>query len=208
MPHIRFQRRSLALAAGSLLLAAQLSACGFSNATDEIYQASAGVDYRKGPLDVLSAVVVSAQEGSGTFIATFSNNESRTRQPSKGSPPARRTRRRTRRRARPSRSPASHRSRSQPGGFVNLADDPSIVVQGEFSAGQYVELKITFDNTDAIEMSVPVVAAANQYEGLDVSGDRPSRADRHPLSRPVSPPASPPASSPSSPSKPEPPEQP
>ena len=74
MPHIRSQRRSLALAAGSLLLAAQLSACGFSNATDEIYQASAGVDYRKGPLDVLSAVVVSGQEGSGTFIATFSNN--------------------------------------------------------------------------------------------------------------------------------------
>ena len=74
MPHIRSQRRSLALAAGSLLLAAQLSACGFNNATDEIYQSSAGVDYRKGPLDVLSAVVVSDQEGSGTFIATFSNN--------------------------------------------------------------------------------------------------------------------------------------
>ena len=170
MPHIRSQRRSLALAAGSLLLAAQLSACGFNNATDEIYQASAGVDYRKGPLDVLSAVVVSAQEGSGTFIATYSNNDDENattvEEISAGTEDAT--------------EDATEGSTVEifgvtpvevpPGGFVNLANDPGIVVQGEFSAGQYVGLKITFDNTDAIEMSVPVVAAANQYEGLDVSG--------------------------------------
>lgn len=170
MPYIRSQRRSLALAAGSLLLAAQLSACGFSNATEEIYQASAGVDYRKGPLDVLSAVVVSEQEGSGTFIATFANNsdeddttvegisagtQDATGEATEGSTVEISG-------FTPVKVPAA--------GFVNLANDPGIVVQGEFSAGQYVGLKITFDNAEAIEMSVPVVAAKNQYEGLDVSG--------------------------------------
>ncbi len=162
MPHIRFQRRSLALAAGSLLLAAQVSACGFSNATDEIYQSSEGVDYRKGPLDVLSAVVVSAQEGSGTFIATFSNNEEDTdtvvQAIAGGTDDA-----------------ALQISGFTPievpaRAFVNLADDPSIAVKGEFSAGQYVDVKITFDNTDAIDMSIPVVADEYQYDGLDVSG--------------------------------------
>ena len=57
------------------------------------------------------------------------------------------------------------------------------MVQGEFSAGEYVELKITFDNTDAIEMSVPVVAAANQYEGLDVSGTAVEPPPIRPVSR-------------------------
>jgi hypothetical protein len=166
MPHIRSQRRSLALAAGSLLLAAQLSACGFNNATDEIYQASAGVDYRQGQLDVLSAVVVSEQKGSGTFIATFSNNS--VKEPTTvqgiaaGTDDA------------PEGSPVEISGFTPievpPGGFVNLANDPSTVVRGDFFAGEYVALKISFDNRDAVEMSVPVVAAANQYEGLDVSG--------------------------------------
>ena len=162
MPHIRFQRRSLALAAGSLLLAAPLTACGFNNATDEIYVASAGVNFRQGPLDVLSAVVVSDQEGSGTFIASFSNNAddgaTRIEELSAGA-------------ADPSVQVVGFEPiEVPPAGFVNLANDPTIVVQGEFSAGEYVDLMIAFDNADDIEMSVPVVAAENEYEGLDVSG--------------------------------------
>ena len=185
MPNIRSQRRSLALAAGSLMLAAQLSACGFNNATDEIYQSSAGVDYRKGPLDVLSAVVVSAQEGSGTFIATFSNNSDEDPTTVEGI------------------AAGTESTEDSPveisgftpvevptGGFVNLADDLGIVVQGEFSAGQFVGLQITFDNAEAIEMSVPVVAAVNQYEGLDVSGTAVEPDPTDPPSEVESPPAS------------------
>jgi hypothetical protein len=161
MPHFRSQRRSLALAAGSLLLAAPLSACGFNNATDEIYVASAGVNYREGPLDVLSAVVVSGQEGSGTFIASFSNNSieeaTTVEELSAGAADQTVT------------VSGFEPVEVPPSGFVNLADNPTIEVKGEFFAGQYVDLNISFDNTDDIEMSVPVVAAENEYEGLDIT---------------------------------------
>jgi hypothetical protein len=161
MPHIRFQRRALALVAGTLLLAAPLTACGFNNATDEIYNPSAGVDHRTGPLDVLSAVIVSDQEGSGTFVATFSNNSV----------------------DEPDRVTAITAGIDDPTvkvvgfkpievaptGYVNLADDPGIAITGTFTAGQYVALKIDFDSADTIEMNIPVVAATYQYEGLDTS---------------------------------------
>src|SRR4051794_24376605 len=65
------------LAAGILLLALPLSACGFDYATDQIYNASAGTNHRSGQVDVLSAVIVSEAEGSGTFIASFANNNAK-----------------------------------------------------------------------------------------------------------------------------------
>jgi hypothetical protein len=161
MPHIRFQRRTLALAAGTLLLAAPLSACGFNNATDQIYVASAGVDHREGSLDVLSAVVVSDQEGSGTLIATFSNNSAkasaRVDSISAGAvDPTVKVFGFT-----PITVPAT--------GYVNLADDPTIAIQGTFSAGDYVALTFDFDVDETIEMNIPVVAGKYQYEGLDTS---------------------------------------
>ena len=191
MPYIRSQRRSLALAAGSLLLAAQLSACGFSNATEEIYQASAGVDYRKGPVDVLSAVIVSGQDGSGTFIASFANNS-------------------VKEAAQVEEISAAATEQAvevvgfepidvPPGGLVNLANDPRIRVQGDFTAGQYVDLTIAFANADTgdVEMSVPVVAATNQYEGLDVTTSE--SASESPSESPSEPASESPSESPSEP---------
>ena len=69
-------RRSLRLMAGALVLALPLlGSCGFNKATDKVYTPGAGTDDRTGDVDILSAVIVSAQPGSGTFIATLSNNE-------------------------------------------------------------------------------------------------------------------------------------
>ena len=68
-------RRSWALAAGALLLAAPLSSCGFDNATERVYTPAAGANNRDATVDVLGAVIVSAEEGSGTFVATFVNND-------------------------------------------------------------------------------------------------------------------------------------
>src|SRR3954470_8595226 len=67
-------RRPLRLLAGALVLALPLlGSCGFNKATDEVYTPGAGTNERGGPVDVLSAVIVSAQPQSGTFIASLSN---------------------------------------------------------------------------------------------------------------------------------------
>ena len=58
-----------------LALAVPLSSCGFDYATDRDYTPAGGANNREGDVDVLSAVVVSAAEGSGTFIASLSNND-------------------------------------------------------------------------------------------------------------------------------------
>ena len=69
-------RRATALALGGLLLAAPLlTSCGFDYATDRVYTAGNGVNNRDAAVDVLGANIVSAQDDSGTFIATFSNND-------------------------------------------------------------------------------------------------------------------------------------
>ena len=71
-------RRSARLlaAAGALLLAAPvLSSCGFDYATDRVYTPGAGTNDQDAEVDVLGAVVVSAEDGSGTLITSFSNND-------------------------------------------------------------------------------------------------------------------------------------
>src|SRR3954452_17924372 len=70
-------RRSARLltAAGALLLAAPvLTSCGFDYATDRPYTPGAGTNDQSQKVDVLAAVVVSAEDGSGTLITSFSNN--------------------------------------------------------------------------------------------------------------------------------------
>ena len=70
------QLRPLATAAAVLALAAPLTSCGFDYATDREYDVTSAAASREGVVDVLNAVVVSGAEGSGTFIASFVNNDS------------------------------------------------------------------------------------------------------------------------------------
>src|SRR5688572_28722004 len=71
----RLSRRKLALTVGAVVLAVPgVAACGFNYATDREYTPGNGVNHQSGKVDVLNAVIVSAEEGSGTFIATLSNN--------------------------------------------------------------------------------------------------------------------------------------
>ncbi|MGD9961679.1 hypothetical protein [Nocardioides sp.] len=170
MSLLRSRRHSAALVAGVLLIAAPLSACGFNYSTDSIYVSSAGVDYREGPLDVLSAVVVSEESGRGTFLATFSNNEGNASERVLALDPT----------PTPSAGDIAVETAGftpftvGPGAIVNLSDaDPvtSVTVTGDFIAGNYVAITVDLENAEDIVMSVPVVAATNQFEGLDVSGD-------------------------------------
>ena len=81
-PHVKALkmqlRRSARLltATGALVLAASaLTSCGFDYATDRVYTPGAGTNDRDGSVDVLGAVVVSAEDGSGTLVASFSNDD-------------------------------------------------------------------------------------------------------------------------------------
>jgi hypothetical protein len=155
-------RRSLRVVAVALVLALPLlSSCGFDRRTNMIYTPGAGTDHRSGQVNVLSAVVASAQPGSGTFIATLSNTSAE--------------------------KPATFDGLSgagewqdlqvddvdpielPPRGYVNLADEGGVHVRGDFEPGQILSLTLSFESGDAITMKVPVVYACDEYAGLDTS---------------------------------------
>jgi hypothetical protein len=165
-------RRSLRLVAGALVLALPLlGSCGFNKATDEVYTPGAGTDDRTQDVDVLSAVIVSAQADSGTFIASLSNNltkpdESRTLTSVAGAGEW----------SDLTVEPSDLSIEVPPRGFVNLVDEDPITVHGDFTPGQVAELTLNFDSGDSVTMDVPIVYACEYYEGLDSSASEPSES--------------------------------
>ena len=155
------QLRPLATASAVLALAAPLSSCGFDHATDRDYTVAGGANNREGDVDVLSAVVVSGAEGSGTFVASFSNNDTDEEQSLT---------------AVTGQDASVTAAEFEPitipaGGLVNLAEPPAdIVLTGDFTAGDFVPLTVDFGNGERVSLNVPVVADDFGYwEGLDAS---------------------------------------
>ena len=161
-PH-RTVRRSVALAVGGLLLATPvLSSCGFNYATDRVYTPAAGVNDRDASVDVLGAVIVAKQDGAGTFIATFSNNnqdKSNTVESIAGSGDS------------PAQAGTFSPIKIKPGSLVNLATVGGIPVTGTFELGNFVPLQITLGTGQQVTMTVPVVPDSGDYAGLDTSGE-------------------------------------
>ncbi len=156
------QLRPLATAAAVLALAAPLTSCGFDYATDRVNAVVNGATNREGEVDVLSAVVVSAAEGSGTFVASFSNND----------PDAEQTFTAVAGAEGAAITAAEFAPVTIPaGGLVNLAEPAAaIVLTGDFTAGNVVPLSIDFGNGERISLNVPVVADDTGYwEGMDAS---------------------------------------
>lgn len=154
------QHRLLA-GAVSVALAASLSSCGFDYATDRVYDVTSANENREGVVDVLGAVVVSAAEGSGTFVASLSNND--TTEEQTFTAVAGQDSTVTGAEFEPITIPA--------GGLVNLAEPPAdIVLTGDFTAGDVVPLTVDFGNGERVELNVPVVSDDSGYwEGLDAS---------------------------------------
>lgn len=150
-------RRSLALTAGTVVLAAPLlTACGFDYATDREYTPAVGTQNRDEDIDVLNAVIVSAHEGSGTFAAGLSNSTEEdvelTRLSSTGD------------------IEADFEPVEVPGrGFVNLAEEAEVHVTGEFSPGEVVELTLEFGDGTEVDIKAPVVTNCDEFEGVDTS---------------------------------------
>ena len=171
-----------------------LAACGFNEQTDQVYQPAAGKNLRSSDVDVLGALVVSANPGKGVFIASLVNKSTTTAdklvgvagdgiQVSGGTT---------------STIPAE--------GLVNLADPATggIPVRGaQVRAGSYVTVKLTFQNADPVTAQVPVVADTGAYAGLDAPTSAPnsvaSKGSAGAFQK-ASPKASPSASSSASPS--------
>lgn len=151
----------LLAAVGAAVLATTLSSCGFGYATDRVYTPGNGVNDRDASVDVLNAVIVSAQEGSGTFVASFANNS--TDEPATVE----------------SLAGAGDDSALEvgdfdpieiaPGALVNLATEGGIPVTGELGAGDFVNVTITFGDGESVDMQVPTVTDCGPYEGLDTS---------------------------------------
>ncbi len=155
-------RRTLATAAAVIALAASLSSCGFDYATDRDYTPAAGANNRDGAVDVLSAVVVSAEEGSGTFVASLSNNDpenAATLTALSGDEGADVT------------AAEFEPVEIGAGTLVNLADPAAdIIVTGDFGPGSVVPMTIDFGDGERISLNVPVVADDSGYwEGMDAS---------------------------------------
>jgi len=156
MPLRRLPRRSRALVA-ALLVAPALSSCGFNYATDWVDTPGAGVNNRDKTVDVLGAMVVAAQPDAGTFIATLANNEGEpvTFESMTGEVEV-----------------ADFEPVEVPGeGAVNLADQDGIGVTGEFQAGEFVEVTLTFDNGEDVALEVPVMTACDEFEGYDTASE-------------------------------------
>jgi hypothetical protein len=105
-------------------------------------------------------VVVSSesQEGSGTFIASLSNNSPtetiHLESLSFGSDSTV---------AVAAFSPIE----VKPGQVVNLADGQGIKVAGPFKTGDFVKVDLEFDNGQTNVMDIPVVVDTYQWEGMD-----------------------------------------
>ena len=156
------QLRPLATAAAVLALAVPLTSCGFDYATERDYTPAGGANNRSGDVDILSAVVVSAAEGSGTFVASLSNNDVDAEQSFTGV----------------SGDEGADVTAADfdpisiaPGGLVNLADPAAdIVLTGDFAAGDFLPLAVDFGNGERVLIEVPVVADDFGYwEGMDAS---------------------------------------
>lgn len=155
-------RRSLALLSGTLLLAASLTSCGFDKATDRINTITVGANDRDTSVDVLGAVVVSAEEGSGRFIASLVNNS--LTEPATVAGLAAQD---------PEAGQVGDFSPVEvpPNALVNLADEEfDITVEGGLAAGDVLPMTVELGTGEVIELEVPVVANCDEFEGIDGIG--------------------------------------
>lgn len=160
-------QRRVAIAA--LLLAPALTACGFDAQTDQVYQAATGVNERTSTVEILNAQIVSAEDGSGTFVATLDNNAAKddrlvgvtgdgvTAKSAGVLIPA--------------------------DGVANLAEpaetgDPiQVQVDGaKIKAGYWVRLTFVFASGQSTEVLVPVVANSEDFHDVPLPSEAPSGA--------------------------------
>jgi hypothetical protein len=155
----RLRRRGSLAAAVLLLAAPALTSCGFDYATDRVNTIAPGANDRSGTVKVLGAVVIAEAEGSGVFVATLANSggeeDSLDQLGAEGGEEG---------------SPTLAVAGDDvptveipAGGRVSLIEEGGIPVEGEFGAGDFVEISLTFGSGQTTTIEANVVRACFQY---------------------------------------------
>lgn len=144
-----------------------MTACGFNIQTDQIYQPGVGVENRSGTVDVLAAVVVSAKDGTGTFVATLVNND----QDKAITLERVQARDLNAQLAEPIEIPAD--------GLVNMADLGAIEITGsDVAAGGFARVTLEFSNGQDATVNAPIVSDAGDYADVTLAGGSTSPSAR------------------------------
>jgi len=161
-------RRSIAAAAVALVVPV-LTSCGsnFNAPTDQVYNPGVGVNDRSGDVDVLHALIVSGEDGSGTVVAALVNNNTQEADRLTGvagagddnaigvtgveSPIA---------------IPAD--------ALVQIADDGIAVTGTQIQPGRFVGLSFSFENAQTVTLEVPVVANVEEFSDVPLPSASPS----------------------------------
>ena len=162
--------RRLLVATALALAAPALTSCGFNYATDRVYTPGAGTNVRDNTVDVLGAVVVSAESGAGTLVTTFVNNlldEEATVTEITGVGDD---------------ADVEFEGFSPitiaPNGLVNLAtEDTPILVTGDFEDGAFLTLDFVCADGTSAQLEVPTVPDCFEYAGLDAAAETPTPAE-------------------------------
>lgn len=164
------RRHRTAVLLAALALSPALAACGFSSQTLQVYDPKVGVQDRSGTVDILAAMIVSKDDGSGAFIASLAN-QSDTRDAKLTTV---------------SGSGVQIQSRSitvPHGKLVNLADDGGLQVSGDdVKPGGYVKLRLEFSGGQTNDLDVPVVSAEGQFASISPSPSSSSSPSSSPSS--------------------------
>ncbi len=150
-------RRSIATAAAVIGLPLGLSGCGFDAPTDQVYNPAVGVNNQDGQVDVLNALVVSAEDGSGTLLVSLANNDQSEPDALAGVSGEGIT-------------VDVSGDTSIPAGQLLTFSDGSLAVTGEaVRAGAFVTLTFSFDGAASATVDAPVVAREGAYADVPVS---------------------------------------
>lgn len=148
--------RPTALAGLFLVLvpsAAALSSCGFDYPTDRVNTIAAGANGRDASVDALGIRVLASAQGEGRLIGSLANNldEDASLVSVSGEGLTAELE-----------EPIEVTGREG----VNLLDEPTITVTGDFTAGDVIDLTLSFDTDETVTLEVPVVKPCFQYADI------------------------------------------
>lgn len=188
MTATKTRRRARAAAVAMFLAVPALASCAtnFDAQTDQYYNPTDGTSNRDGSVDVINALIISDQPGSGRLIAALATSDAAAAPVGIGEEG--------------SNAPSATASPENDtltgvqgvgvdqsvtftleggnttipaGGSLQLADKDAamIAVSGDperVSAGGFVEVKFTFQNGEPVTLQVPVLAPDDTYAGIEL----------------------------------------
>lgn len=159
-------RTVVLVASAPVALGGCVATTNFDAQTDQIYSAADGANDRSGSVDVLNALVVSEEPGTGRVIAGLVNNEALQPDELTGV-------RGVGDSAELTVSVDEGETEIPASGLLQLADDGSAVVSvsGDpelVAPGGYVELAFSFAEGEEIEIDVPVLPPGTDYTEVEL----------------------------------------